>query len=94
MEGESELVKVTGTAALCALPGPGVRGGGGWRGGRGGGLVRGGERSPSRSVLHLCLPGEHPAAAALPARGSELPALAVYGASAALRAVTAFLHAA
>lgn len=104
MERESELVKVTGVTLLCTLVGPSVKSERGWRGGLGGGLGWGGKQWWTSSVLHLCLPREHPAAVALPARGSELAVctysctacsllpLTVYRASAAPRAVTGFLH--
>lgn len=104
MERESELVKVTGIMSLLRAAGAereelkGVARGSGWQ------LVWGGKWSWRSFVLHLCLPREHPAAVALPARGSELAAcayfctarsllpLTVYRASAAIRTVTGFLH--
>lgn len=105
VERESELVKVTGTTVLLGQS----RGswkvwmaqGPGWQG-----LAWGGKWWWSSSVFHLCLPREHPAAVALPARGSELAArtylctahsllsLPAWRAPASTRTITGVLHAA
>lgn len=74
MERESELVKVTGIMSLWRCWGRARSAKGDGAGGPGARLGWGGKWSWSSSVLHLCRPREHPAAVALPARGSELAA--------------------